>query len=157
MNYVDPTEDSYPGRISDHELAPSRTRIWNPPDIEREQRTKRSQHQTGLSGTSGLARNPANREIASSSGHLSTKTFFFTIFFPWKKMLWKQLLSKKLLSQCPVESIITTASSRKHNHQDSFPTKPKWRHTIMPLGPFLKKRIKRKIHILKKLEKIWFN
>ncbi len=35
----------------------------------------------GLSGTSGLASNPANREIASSSGRLSTKTFFFSIFF----------------------------------------------------------------------------
>ncbi len=35
-----------------------------------------------LSGTSGLASNPANREIDSSSGgRLSTKTFFFRFFF----------------------------------------------------------------------------
>ncbi len=35
-----------------------------------------------LSVMSGLASNPANREIASSSGRLSTKTFFFFDFFP---------------------------------------------------------------------------
>ena len=34
-----------------------------------------------LSVMSGLSSNPANREIASSSGRLSTKTFFFSIFF----------------------------------------------------------------------------
>jgi hypothetical protein len=34
----------------------------------------------GLSVMSGLASNPANREIASSSGRLSTKTFFFYFF-----------------------------------------------------------------------------
>jgi hypothetical protein len=34
-----------------------------------------------LSDTSGLVTNPANREITSSSGRLSTKTFFFLDFF----------------------------------------------------------------------------
>ena len=34
-----------------------------------------------LSGTSGLASNPGNRGIDSSSGRLSTKTFFFLDFF----------------------------------------------------------------------------
>jgi hypothetical protein len=34
-----------------------------------------------LSVMSGLGINPANREITSSSGRLSTKTFFFSIFF----------------------------------------------------------------------------
>ena len=46
MNCADLTEDSCPGRIIDHVLAPSRTRISRPPDIEREQTIKCSPHQT---------------------------------------------------------------------------------------------------------------
>jgi hypothetical protein len=35
----------------------------------------------GLSGTSGLASNPANREIASSFGASEYQDIFFAIFF----------------------------------------------------------------------------
>jgi hypothetical protein len=48
----------------------------------------RGKDKTWLSGTSGLASNPANREIASSSGaseHQDIFFFdFFSIFFPQK-------------------------------------------------------------------------
>ncbi len=40
MNYADLVEDLYPGRISDHVLVPSRTRISSPPTIAREQRPR---------------------------------------------------------------------------------------------------------------------
>jgi hypothetical protein len=41
--------------------------------------------QSGLSGTSGLASNPANREIASSSGASEHQDIIFFRFFFWKK------------------------------------------------------------------------
>jgi hypothetical protein len=43
---------------------------------------------------SGLASNPANREIASSSGRLSTKTFFFYFFSIFFKLYFLKKLEK---------------------------------------------------------------
>jgi hypothetical protein len=43
-----------------------------------------------LSGTSGLASNPANKEIASSSGASETKTFFFSDFLLFFLIFFKK-------------------------------------------------------------------
>ena len=47
-----------------------------------------------LSGTSGLASNPANREIASSSGASEHQDIFFSDFFSifFLKKTWKNMI-----------------------------------------------------------------
>ena len=82
MNCADLAEDSCPGRISDHVLAPSRTRIQSPPAIAREQRpsishTKRNPTRARAMGQDYPLTRPspgANRPIYPSFPALASRS-----------------------------------------------------------------------------------